>query len=71
MATQQPPPRPVKAEEVIEAMGKLLEQAKTAANTAAGACLISTQGSPRPVCVQLTPQQCAAVKGVYVGGRCP
>lgn len=33
-----------------------------------GACILNLPNGPK--CVQLTPEQCATVKGTYVGGKC-
>lgn len=38
-------------------------------NLASGAC-IYTPPSGRPQCFQMTPEQCSAIKGVYIGGKC-
>lgn len=49
----------------------LLELEKTnEKNLASGACIF-TPPSGRPQCFQMTPEQCTAIKGVYIGGKCP
>lgn len=51
---------------------ELLAEANAAEPAAAtGACLVAVGGSPRPKCFQLTPLQCSAIKGNYIGGPCP
>lgn len=58
----------------IQKLAALLEKAnksKPVEAASTGACLISTPGNPRPTCAMLTPQQCADIKGTYVGGDCP
>jgi hypothetical protein len=60
--------------ELIQKLAALLEEANLQPPLEAssvGACLISTPGNPRPTCVQVTREQCNAVKGVFVGGKCP
>lgn len=60
--------------DTIATLAKLLEKAnrsKALDAASVGACLISTPGNPRPTCVQVTPQQCGQMKGMYVGGKCP
>lgn len=60
--------------ETIQTLAALLERANTSKPVevaSTGACLISTPGSPRPTCAMLTPQQCADLRGTYVGGKCP
>jgi hypothetical protein len=58
-----------KLQELLEISLKQLE--KTNEETLAGGACIFTPPSGRPQCLQLTPEQCAAIKGVYVGGNCP
>ena len=55
----------------VDVLSSLLEEANRVAGSSTGACLISVPGNPTPKCVQLTKEQCAAVKGVYIGGSCP
>jgi hypothetical protein len=62
---------PQNESELVDALLAQLQEANASANAETGACLISTPGSPRPTCAQLTPQQCRAINGVYVGGKCP
>jgi|GEM_PF-5676117 len=56
---------------VTETLAKLLQEANSKSAAATGVCLITIPGNPTPRCVQLTAQQCADVKGVFVGGNCP
>ena len=55
-------------EELLETTLKELEKTNEN-NAAAGAC-IYTPPSGRPVCFQMTPDQCSAIHGLYVGGPC-
>ena len=55
-------------EELLEVLLKELEKTNED-NEAAGAC-IYTPPSGRPVCLQMTSEQCSAIHGVYIGGPC-
>jgi hypothetical protein len=58
-------------EKTIEELAKHLAQlheAQPEANT--GACIL-TPSSGSVYCVTVTPNECAILKGNYVGGKCP
>ncbi|CEJ70664.1 hypothetical protein BN1195_02992 [Chryseobacterium oranimense G311] len=52
-------------------LAALLELEKTNENNLASGACIYTPPSGRPQCFQMTPEQCSAIKGVYLGGKCP
>jgi hypothetical protein len=54
--------------ELVEKLVKLLESAHSDAGVVRGACVYNTPIGPK--CAQLTPQECAALGGTYVGGSC-
>lgn len=58
-------------EDMVVIMGKLLEKANQATSDAAlvGACVYVSPGG-QSYCWQVTPAQCSAMKGTYVGGPC-
>ena len=60
----------VTAEETISTLGMLLADAnKDAGALNTGACIVQLPSSTK--CFMVTPQQCAQMKGSYVGGNCP
>ncbi|WP_312994318.1 hypothetical protein [Chryseobacterium flavum] len=52
-------------------LAALLELEKTNENNLASGACIYTPPSGRPQCFQMTPEQCSAIKGTYLGGKCP
>lgn len=67
MSNQPTPQQPAGEEKLL----KLLEEANASPAVQVGACLYLPPGGPQPHCFQLTPEQCAAIGGTYVGGPCP
>lgn len=55
-------------EKVISALAKIVEDSNEEKSLAVGACIVTLPGSVK--CFQLTPENCAALGGSYVGGKC-
>lgn len=56
---------------LMAALANELEAANAELNADTGACLVENPSSPGPYCFQVTSEQCAKMKGNYVGGKCP
>ena len=54
--------------ELVEQLIGVIESANASHKLAVGACVYNTPNGPK--CAQLTPEQCAVLKGNYVGGKC-
>jgi len=59
--------------DLITALGKELEKMNAAASADTGACVIQTYSQPSEMCLHTTADQCAQLKGTFlgVGKPCP
>jgi hypothetical protein len=56
-------------EDVLEGAINIIKKMNEANALASRACILNLPSGPK--CVMLSPQQCADLKGSYIGGNCP